>query len=825
MYRPGTAWIERSGKLVAQDTLPARRTYSGPAGLGGRSGMLSTIAAMLPALVLGPAPAQETAAEALPAERIELRVEAWPDGTPRVERSVRVSASGEIAHGSYVRRHANGIVAAEGAYAEGRLHGPWSTYWSSGELQSRGEFLEGRRTGKWESFHENGALAASGHYRLGLRDGKWVYLDPQGSKLAGESGYYRAQSALYPGRSRKLLAETREGRWHGRWLLWWEDGRPLVDGHYRDGVRQGLFRLWHLDGSLEPEFVSGWYAEGEPVEAPATPADPFVLPEETDADAAAASAPASGGLPRLARASGVQPSQRAALEERVARFLDDPDELQRRMAEQLLLQYGRDALPEVLNRLAELDLADPADRQRAERLVGLLQGVCKGRGFALSGAGDGPGDRLAIARWFTWFELARDQDAWWAALRENQLPPELLTPALIEGFANVEPLEVPSAGAAEPSADSELATKLSLLFRHRQNGTRPSEMREPLARALAWLAAHQSPDGSWDCSAFDVEFARRRLSPCDGAGQARYRIGVSALALLALLGDGNTTEAGAHRASVAAGLRWLLAQQDAETGAFGSPDDAARVYVHALATLVLCEVAQFTEGEAVHAPARRALEVILAAQNPGAGWRYELAPDGTSDTSVTSWMVQALSAGKAAGLVETERAFAGALSWLDAMTDKFGRVGYVTPGSRSARVPDVNDHFPTERGEALTAAALFARFLIGQDPDEVEVMGRHAGLLLQSLPEWDAEELACDLYYWLHGTEAMAQMDGSYWRAWRAALWRELFAAQRDDSEGTCIGGSWDPVGPWDGFGGRIYSTALAALCLEGEYRFPRLAK
>ena len=786
--------------------------------------MLSTIAAMLLALSHGPALGQGTVAgaaqgEALPAERIEQRIEAWPDGTPRIERSVRVSAAGEVAHGRYVRRHADGTVAAEGAYLDGRLHGPWSTYLPGGGLQTRGEFLEGRRAGKWESFHENGELAAAGHYRLGLRDGKWVYLDPDGTKLADESGYYRAQSAIYPGRSRKLLAETKDGRWHGRWLAWWEDGSPLLDGQYRNGLRHGRFRLWHLDGSLEPELVSGWYAEGEQVAASEQPADPFALPEELEGEATPAPDPAR--LPRLARAAGVQPSQRTALQERVERFLDDPDELQRRVAEQLLLQYGRDALPEVLNRLAELDLADRADRDRAERLVGLLHGVCKGRGFALSGWKP----TLAIARWFTWFELAREQDDWWRALQQNELPQELLTPALVEGFASTGPLEAPAESEAPPPEDGELRTKLSLLFRYRQNGTRPSEIREPLARALAWLAAHQSPDGSWDCAAFEVECARRNLSTCGGPGLAKHRIGVSALALLAFLGDGNTTEAGVHSAEVADGVRWLLAQQDPKTGAFGSLDDSAIMYGHALATLALCEVAQFTDAPAVHDQARRALEVILAAQNPGAGWRYGLVPDGTSDTSITSWMVQALAAGRAAGLVEVERAFAGALSWLDAMTDPVGRVGYVTPGSQSARIEGVNDHFPTEHGEALTAAALFVRFLIGQDPDQIEVMARHAGLLLQSLPDWDAEELACDLYYWLHGTEAMSQMGGSYWRAWRAALWRELLGAQRPDSAGTCAGGSWDPVGPWDDFGGRIYATALAALCLEGEFRHPRLAK
>ena len=35
--------------------------------------------------------------------------------------------------------------------------------------------------------------------------------------------------------------------------------------------------------------------------------------------------------------------------------------------------------------------------------------------------------------------------------------------------------------------------------------------------------------------------------------------------------------------------------------------------------------------------------------------------------------------------------------------------------------------------------------------------------------------------------------------------------------------GSWDPKGPWGPDGGRVYSTAMMALCLEVYYRYDRV--
>jgi hypothetical protein len=69
-----------------------------------------------------------------------------------------------------------------------------------------------------------------------------------------------------------------------------------------------------------------------------------------------------------------------------------------------------------------------------------------------------------------------------------------------------------------------------------------------------------------------------------------------------------------------------------------------------------------------------------------------------------------------------------------------------------------------------------------------------------------------DYYYLYHGTMAIYRMGGKDWESWNKALVRTLLATQ-DPS------GCW-PIDRWTKDGGRVYSTAMAALCLEVYYRY-----
>ncbi len=325
--------------------------------------------------------------------------------------------------------------------------------------------------------------------------------------------------------------------------------------------------------------------------------------------------------------------------------------------------------------------------------------------------------------------------------------------------------------------------------------------------ALQWLAAHQDPDGKWDCDNF------MRHDPagdrCDGAGQPLYDAGVTGLAALAFLrarGDG----AEARRA-----LDFLIASQDAD-GCIGERATQHFMYGSAIATWALCEGFETTGERRYGEAAQRALGFLEAARNPFLGWRYGMRM-GDNDTSVTACCVLAIAAGKHAGLRVAEGTFEGARAWFDKMTDPdTGQVGYNLRGGPPARPTALIGAFPSDKSQAITAAATSARIAMGEDPAS-PIVRKGVDLCLRLPPVWSTEG-SIDMYYWFHATEAVAAVGGDSWAAWRGKLEEALLKSQHPPGSGACAG-SWDPVDPWGDGGGRVYSTALLALALSTEPR------
>ena len=297
---------------------------------------------------------------------------------------------------------------------------------------------------------------------------------------------------------------------------------------------------------------------------------------------------------------------------------------------------------------------------------------------------------------------------------------------------------------------------------------------------------------------------------------------MTGLCLLAFLGDGNTTTKGEYADNVARGIAFLKSQQDPDTGLLGDDIGDSFIYNHAIGTLAICEAYYFSKSPLIKRTAQKAINFITRARNPYGAWRYDPHPTGDNDTSVTGWMVFALKSAEEAGLKVDSESFAGALTWIDEVTDEnTGRVGYDTVGSESSRIPRINDHYPRDKGEAMTAVGLLCRFFLGQDPDEEDIMKKHADLMRERLPEWDPDGYGNDMYYWYYGTYAMFQMGGSrYWKPWNAAMKTAVLNSQRREGH---LRGSWDPNGPWGYAGGRVYSTACMVLCLEVYFRYAKV--
>ncbi|MCR4414269.1 MAG: hypothetical protein NUV77_17770 [Thermoguttaceae bacterium] len=331
----------------------------------------------------------------------------------------------------------------------------------------------------------------------------------------------------------------------------------------------------------------------------------------------------------------------------------------------------------------------------------------------------------------------------------------------------------------------------------RQLGSTP-EREQAVRLALKWLADNQEPDGRWSAKRHGggqevMEAGRDR----QGAG-SRADTGITGLAILAFAASGNTHLHGSYQETIRRAVDFLIASQ-APDGSLGGPGAMYEfMYCHGIATLALSEILGMTGDDRLRQPVARAVNYTLNAQDPiGGGWRYR--PQESGDTSQLGWQLMALKSAELAGIPIPGPTWEGAWRFLDSVSggNHRGLASY-RPGERHSRT--------------MTAEALACRLFLGLRPDDPTA--REAGdYLLGELPG----EGQPNLYYWYYATMAMYQLQGAHWKQWNEALQKALLASQRTTGAQT---GSWDPNTRWDGYGGRVYSTALATMCLEAYYRF-----
>ena len=316
--------------------------------------------------------------------------------------------------------------------------------------------------------------------------------------------------------------------------------------------------------------------------------------------------------------------------------------------------------------------------------------------------------------------------------------------------------------------------------------------------ALKWLSGHQNQDGRWEARRNE---AGRETTP-DGRSRpnagADADTGMTGLALLAMLGAGNTHLRGDYRENVRLGLNFLLQSQDAEGCLSGTADRYAAMYCHAIATFAMGEAYGMTGEKRLEQPLRRAIDYTIAAQDPfGGGWRYK--PHDAGDTSQLGWQFMALKSAQTAGIPMPETTRQGIIRYLQSVTS------HGSGGLASYRPLE-----PPSR--TMTAEAMLCWQFLGIARDH-PACDEAANYLLSAPPGVGQT----NFYYWYYGTLVMYQFQGEAWQRWNTAVATQLVGLQ--NREGIQAG-SWDPDGVWGGYGGRIYSTALGALCLEVYYRF-----
>lgn len=325
-----------------------------------------------------------------------------------------------------------------------------------------------------------------------------------------------------------------------------------------------------------------------------------------------------------------------------------------------------------------------------------------------------------------------------------------------------------------------------------------NESEAAVRAALKWLADNQERDGRWNPARHhggkeDRVLGRDRF----GAG-AQADTGITALALLAFLASGHTHQEGLYRENVQRGLEFLVRSQGSDGSLGGRATTYAFMYCHAMATVALSEAYGMTSDRRLEGAVRRAIMYTVTAQNPTTGgWRYNVGDEG--DTSQLGWQLMALKSADLAGIPMPAHTRQGAIRYLSsASSGRFGGVAAYRPVESPSR--------------PMTAEALACRHFLGLQVDS-RTTDEAAHYLLEELPG----EGKVNFYYWYYATLGLYQAQGDAWERWNAALQRELLAKQQNKG---ALAGSWDPDTVWGGYGGRVYTTALATLCLEVYYRF-----
>ena len=297
------------------------------------------------------------------------------------------------------------------------------------------------------------------------------------------------------------------------------------------------------------------------------------------------------------------------------------------------------------------DSGDPLDRlEKLERAWWEREGMAKGQS---------PKDPAAALA-----QMDRINRQWWKEQKPTRMPA-------------ADPREDPAGKGKPEGADTtvKLIDKENTRAFLQAGGTEESEQAVQLG--LKWLAAQQMPEGRW------LRNGKSTRPGVNNRGKGND-IASTAFALLPFLAHGQTQRAVDGRVTYAkvveGGLNFLRSQQKAD----GDLSGGKTMYVHALATLALCEAFNASSDPLLKEPSQKAIDFIVDAQSSrNGGWRYT--PGMAGDLSVTSWCLMALKSGQMAGLSVPTKTLDKATVFLQRVTRGDGGYNYLARSPATVR--------------------------------------------------------------------------------------------------------------------------------------------
>jgi len=314
-----------------------------------------------------------------------------------------------------------------------------------------------------------------------------------------------------------------------------------------------------------------------------------------------------------------------------------------------------------------------------------------------------------------------------------------------------------------------------------QAAKRDAKVDRVVTKGLDWLASTQSRLGHWS------------------ANENRYPTAMTALAGMALIGEGSTTTQGKYAKNVRLAVDFLM-MNARPNGLIGDPvRDDRYTYGHGYGMMFLSQVLGEEEDEGrrkeIIAALTRAVQFTGQAQTAAGGWGYVSAKDGNDfdEGSTTITQVQGLRGCRNAGIPVPKEVIDKAVEYIRRCTMADGGVQYSSKGGGGR--------------PAITAAAIACLFNAGDyDSEYVPKLQKFAAAQLNDINNQGFGHWHYAHYYF---AQVRYREGGKAWEEYRDKIYAKLAAEATDTGKHAY----WT-----QGYVGPVYTTAvnLTILQLDG---------
>mgnify|MGYP002621996268 CR=1 FL=1 len=313
-----------------------------------------------------------------------------------------------------------------------------------------------------------------------------------------------------------------------------------------------------------------------------------------------------------------------------------------------------------------------------------------------------------------------------------------------------------------------------------RGGPRDPRIDQIVSRGLDWVASTQSRLGHWS------------------ANEGRYPTAMTALAGIALLGEGSTTTQGKYSKNIRMAVDYLVSRSRSN-GLIGDPGrDDRYTYGHGYSMLFLSQVL----GEEEDDSRRRELIDVLTravvftgqAQTAAGGWGYVSAKDGSDfdEGSTTITQVQGLRGCRNAGIPVPKEIIDAAVEYIRKCTLPDGGVQYSSKGGGGR--------------PAITAAAIACLFNAGEyDSKYVPKLQAYCKRNLGDISNQGFGHWHYAHYYY---AQVIYREGGDQWDNYRDKLYAKLAGEATENGRFVV----WN-----QGYIGPIYTTAVNLTMLQLE--------